>query len=191
MACCLTAPSHYLNFYWLIIKGVLWHSPESNVMKRAQELDLYNVFRDCTFKITTTSPRGQWVNCVIFRAMEIPQQCHQYIQPQSILQIFILVWLILSVLFALLYISGKFVYSGKTRSILWVLMPWLLPLPAHQQPCNWLWRINGCLSCMRKDLMCPGANELIPYHVLTTAVLYIEVWPVPAGLLCHKGSRRA
>ena len=26
MACCLTAPSHYLNQWWSIIKGVLWHS---------------------------------------------------------------------------------------------------------------------------------------------------------------------
>ena len=25
MACCLTAPSHYLNLYWLIIRKVLWH----------------------------------------------------------------------------------------------------------------------------------------------------------------------
>ena len=30
MDCCLTAPSLYLNQYWFIIKGVLWHSPESN-----------------------------------------------------------------------------------------------------------------------------------------------------------------
>ena len=26
MACCLTAPSHYLNQYWLIIIEVQWHS---------------------------------------------------------------------------------------------------------------------------------------------------------------------
>ena len=30
MACCLTAPSHYLNQYWLVIEVVPWHSPESN-----------------------------------------------------------------------------------------------------------------------------------------------------------------
>ena len=30
MTCCLTAPSHYLNQCWLIFKGALWHSPESN-----------------------------------------------------------------------------------------------------------------------------------------------------------------
>ena len=30
MACCLTEPSHYRNQWWLIIKCVLWHSPENN-----------------------------------------------------------------------------------------------------------------------------------------------------------------
>ena len=30
MACCRIAPSHYLNQCWFKIKGVLWHSPESN-----------------------------------------------------------------------------------------------------------------------------------------------------------------
>ena len=30
VACCLAAASHYLNQCWLIISGVLWHSPESN-----------------------------------------------------------------------------------------------------------------------------------------------------------------
>ena len=30
MACCLTAPSHYLNQCWLMISEVFWHSPDSN-----------------------------------------------------------------------------------------------------------------------------------------------------------------
>ena len=30
MACCLTAPSHYLNQCWLIISKVPWHSSECN-----------------------------------------------------------------------------------------------------------------------------------------------------------------
>ena len=29
MACCLMAPSHYLNQCWLIIYGLLWHAPGS------------------------------------------------------------------------------------------------------------------------------------------------------------------
>ena len=31
MACCLMAPSHYLNQCWIIIKGVLWVSPQSQL----------------------------------------------------------------------------------------------------------------------------------------------------------------
>ena len=30
MACCLVAPSHYLNQCWLLVSDVLCHSPESN-----------------------------------------------------------------------------------------------------------------------------------------------------------------
>ena len=30
MACCLTAPSHYLSQCWLMISEVLWYSPDSN-----------------------------------------------------------------------------------------------------------------------------------------------------------------
>ena len=30
MACCLTAPSHYLNQCWLMITDVQWQSPEGN-----------------------------------------------------------------------------------------------------------------------------------------------------------------
>ena len=32
MACCLTAPSHYLNQCWLIISKVLWHSSEDIIV---------------------------------------------------------------------------------------------------------------------------------------------------------------
>ena len=37
MACCLMAPSHYLNQCWLFIKGVLWHSPENDLTRSAHE----------------------------------------------------------------------------------------------------------------------------------------------------------
>ena len=57
MACCLMAPSHYLNQSWLIIKGVLWHSSASNFTRSAHELNLWHVSRDYTFRMITTSPR--------------------------------------------------------------------------------------------------------------------------------------
>ena len=43
-------------------------------------------------------------------------------------------------------------YSARTSSIQWLLMPWLLVVPGHQQKWHWLSRINGGpLSSMRSD----------------------------------------
>ena len=42
-------------------------------------------------------------------------------------------------------------YLGLTRSISWLLMPWLLTSPGHQQPWYWLYRICRSLSYLRKD----------------------------------------
>ena len=36
MAWCLTAPSHYLRQFWLIIRQVLWRSSENNFTRNAQ-----------------------------------------------------------------------------------------------------------------------------------------------------------
>ena len=38
MACCLMAPSHYLNQCWLIISEVLRHSPEGNFTGNAPDI---------------------------------------------------------------------------------------------------------------------------------------------------------
>ena len=38
MACCLTAPSHYLNQCWLIISEVLRHSSEGNFTENAKDV---------------------------------------------------------------------------------------------------------------------------------------------------------
>ena len=45
---CLTAPSHRLNQFWLTINAILWPGP----------LTFISV---CTFELTATSPRRQWV----------------------------------------------------------------------------------------------------------------------------------
>ena len=42
-------------------------------------------------------------------------------------------------------------YLGLTRSISWLLMPWLLSSPWHQQPWYCLCRIGRSLSYLRKD----------------------------------------
>ena len=62
MACCQMAPSHYLNQCWLIIKGVLWHSPESNFTVSVQAIVLGLWGWKSYFKIIVTTLIGQWVN---------------------------------------------------------------------------------------------------------------------------------
>ena len=44
----------------------------------------------------------------------------------------------------------KLGHSGRSRSIPWLLMPWLLVSPGHQQPWHWPCRINRSLSSMGK-----------------------------------------
>ena len=39
------------------------------------------------------------------------------------------------------------------ETISWMLMPWLLASPGHQQPWYWLCGIGRSLSCMRKDFI--------------------------------------
>ena len=71
MAFCLTPRNHYLNQWWLLMSEVLWHSSESNFTASTQGTILYNEFKNFTFKIPATSPRGQWVN-----SQKPPHICH-------------------------------------------------------------------------------------------------------------------
>ena len=41
-------------------------------------------------------------------------------------------------------------FLGLTRSISWLLMPWLLTSPGHQQPWYWLCKICRCWSYLKK-----------------------------------------
>ena len=59
MACSLSA---HLNQCWLIIKGFLWYSPESNFTRTAHEFNPLHVFKDCSFLNYHHISQGQWVN---------------------------------------------------------------------------------------------------------------------------------
>ena len=61
---CLTAPSHHLNKCWLIIQGVMCHSPEHKFYKKCSRKYSYHMFGNSTFKITTTSPKTDELNQV-------------------------------------------------------------------------------------------------------------------------------
>ena len=62
MACCLTAPSHYLNQCWLIISKVQWHPSQSNFTRNTSAISHWNYLENYLSKILFKSPRGQWVN---------------------------------------------------------------------------------------------------------------------------------
>ena len=69
MACCLTAPSHYLNKCWLIISKVLCHSSEHLIKSSFEGTNQQSkleasLLENCIFKVASKSPRGQWVNCL-------------------------------------------------------------------------------------------------------------------------------
>ena len=61
MACCLMAPSHYLNHCWLIIRKVLWHSRESIFHKIWWHPSEKNKIENCIFETTSRYRRDQWV----------------------------------------------------------------------------------------------------------------------------------
>ena len=65
MACCLTAPSHYLNQCWLIFSKVQWHSVESKLTTDSPPFNHWNKLENYLSKILFKSPRGQWVNIKI------------------------------------------------------------------------------------------------------------------------------
>ena len=62
MACCLTAPGHYLNQCWLITSKVHWHSSADNFTRYTSDINHQNWLENYWSKISIKSPRGQWVN---------------------------------------------------------------------------------------------------------------------------------
>ena len=61
VACCLTAPSHYLKQCWHLLSDILWHSRGGNFTASAQLIILENGFQKSAFKIAAPSARGLWV----------------------------------------------------------------------------------------------------------------------------------
>ena len=59
MACCLMAPSHYLNQSWLIISEACWYLAEDNFTETGLDIMHYKVLEDYLFENTATPLRGQ------------------------------------------------------------------------------------------------------------------------------------
>ena len=61
MACCLTAPSHYLNLCWLIISNGQLHYSDGNFTRDTSVISDQNWHENYSSKMSLKSPRGQWV----------------------------------------------------------------------------------------------------------------------------------
>ena len=74
MACCLTAPSHYLNQCWLTISNVQWHPSLSNFTRDASAISHWNQLENYLPIILFKSPRGQWVKllCLYYLIPPLP-----------------------------------------------------------------------------------------------------------------------
>ena len=63
MACCLMAPSHYLNQSWLTISKVEWLSSEGNFIRNTSAINQLSLshLEHYQSKISLKPHRGQWV----------------------------------------------------------------------------------------------------------------------------------
>ena len=61
MACCLMAPSHYLNQCRLIINKFQRHSYKKNFTRNSSAINHWSWLQNYLSKISFKSPRGQWV----------------------------------------------------------------------------------------------------------------------------------
>ena len=76
MACCLRAPSHYLNQCWLITSMVQWHFFKGYFIRNTSTINYENELEMHLSKIPFKSPRGQWVNWCWH--LDIPRWQGQY-----------------------------------------------------------------------------------------------------------------
>ena len=61
MACCLTAPNHYLNKCWHSISTVRSHSSEGSITRDSSGIRHWILFKNYFSKILFKFLRGQWV----------------------------------------------------------------------------------------------------------------------------------
>ena len=63
-AWCLTAPSHYLNQWWLLISEVVWHPSEGNFTASTQDAILKNELEKYTLRLLPNPPGSNELMCL-------------------------------------------------------------------------------------------------------------------------------
>ena len=128
MACCLTAPSHYLNQCWLIISEVLWHSSESNFTDDISAINHCNWLEKYSSKISLKSHWPQWVN-----------HCHAELCLEN-MKLYLHFVSLLNIEMAQVIEIFPCERQGPVypaKSISWLLMTWRRKEPGHHQPLYW------------------------------------------------------
>ena len=113
MACCLTAPSHYLNQCWVLIREVLWHSLESNFTIRTQITFIWII---PSVWIWGYVLHVEHISCVIIVACLAHFMCHFELWPTSVSHPF-------SSLNSPLGLSGEKHYQNITIPIFRLIIP--------------------------------------------------------------------
>ena len=111
MACCLMVPSHYLNSCWFIIKSSGIHS-----------------------SVMFTSILKIWTPKLCLKLTHMKSQPHLHREKLKSITCLVTPWARVSTFMMLTLKVQGLSYLGLTKSISWLLMPWLLASPGHQQP---------------------------------------------------------
>ena len=158
MAWCRQATSHYLSQCWprfMSLYGVTrpqWVNMEVNIVStddlaplrtRASVSRVVSKFVSHIY----TGPVLQGYLSILSHSNFSTTYCRGFFVLSECCLLEVITWLT----FAVSMSDGGLSYLGLTRSISWLLMPWLLTSPGHQQPWYWLSRIGLFLSYLRND----------------------------------------
>ena len=137
------APSHYLNKCWNSVNWTQGNIFQWNFNQNTIIFIQENAFGNVVCKMPTILFKSSmcwtkfWKQCRKSTSQFSPIQAIQLMVEET-------------VIYLTLNMRGPS-YLGLTESISWLLMPWLLTSPGHQQPWYWLCRIRRFLSYLRKD----------------------------------------
>ena len=74
-------------------------------------------------------------------------------------------------------------YSGTTRTMTWLLMPWLLISPSHQQLRDWQFKMGPCLLRGRTSRTCiisvPTIEEVSHYNDVPMSAMAFQITSFP------------
>ena len=70
MACCLTAPNHYLNQCWLIISKVEWHSSEGKFTRDTSAINHWIIWKSRYLNCHSNFPGANVLRLCVMKQMQ-------------------------------------------------------------------------------------------------------------------------